>query len=107
MANYIVYCPNDCEINGKKIAAGTIRRTGICSAGAIAQQAVYPGEVTLEGTANDVTQKIAEGKVVDKTPAELKKNEPPSPSKEDRPILVTERQWRQLQERLAAVESKR
>ena len=56
MASYIVYKPAE---------DGKIVRTGVCPSDAIAQKAVYAGEVAIEGTANDDTQKIsAEGKVV-------------------------------------------
>jgi hypothetical protein len=58
MANYIVYKPNE---------DGRIVRTGFCPVEAIPQKAVYPGEVAMEGTANDATQKISkDGKVVEK-----------------------------------------
>ncbi len=58
MANYIVYKPAE---------GGKIVRTGVCPASEIAQQAVYPGEVAMEGAANDMSQKISgEGRIVDK-----------------------------------------
>jgi len=56
MANYIVYRESD----------GAIQRTGICPQDAIAAQAIYPGERAMEGTADDRTQQVVEGKVVPK-----------------------------------------
>lgn len=56
MPNYIVYLE----------ATGEIQRTGCCPQEAIPAQAVYSGEVAMEGTANDATEKVVAGKVVAK-----------------------------------------
>ena len=54
MKNYIVYNSN-----------GDILRAGICKDSDLSLQAA-DGEFILEGTANDATQKIVDGQVVDK-----------------------------------------
>ena len=54
MKNYIVYNSN-----------GDILRVGICKDSDLSLQAA-DGEFILEGTANDATQKIVDGQVVDK-----------------------------------------
>ena len=54
MKSFIVY-----DVNG------TILRTGICSERSFEYQASYPDSV-IEGKANDITQKVVNGSVVDK-----------------------------------------
>ena len=60
MKNYIVYDEND-----------EILRTGYCGDKDFPREAVNAGERVLEGKANDVTQKVVDEKVVDKTPEEI------------------------------------
>jgi hypothetical protein len=47
------------------ISTGEIIKTGDCPDGMLEEQK-GPGEFVIEGEANDITQKIVDGKVVDK-----------------------------------------
>ena len=51
---------------------GSILRVISCPPHLLSLQRLRPGEFKFEGKANAITQKIVDGKIVDKTPAELK-----------------------------------
>lgn len=58
--------------------SGKILRTGNCAGHDLHLQA-RQNEFAIKGTANDVTQKIVDGKVVNKTPEEIERDKPPEP----------------------------
>ena len=69
-------------------------------------QANNEGEFVMEGTANDVTQKIKNpgiaGKVVDKTQEEIEADNltPPEIPYEQKPAQVTNKQWQDVRDKL-------
>ena len=95
MKNYIVYN-----------TIGKILRTGVC--GEDVRSQAGENEYAIEGTANDVTQKIVDGEIVDKTPAEIEADNPaPIPlSLEKQPAHITNGQWQEIQDRLRLLENK-
>jgi len=96
MKNYIVYDQQ-----------GKILRAGICPENVLFMQA-HEGEFVMEGTANDITQKIIYGKVANKTPEEIEADNPtpiPTPL-EKQPAHITNEQWQKVQDRLLLLESK-
>ena len=95
MMNYVVY-----DRNGK------ILRTGICSEQDFELQAKdVAEEFVREGVANDLTQKISEGKVVDKTQAEIDADKPPRIKLEDMSANITNKQWQDMQDRITQLEN--
>lgn len=99
MKDFIVY-------NSK----GKILRTGFCQNDTFLLQAGID-ESVIEGKANDVNQKIINGKVVDKTPKEIKADKP-KPShgqsyeitENMRPANITNKQWQNVLNRLDKLE---
>lgn len=95
MKNFIVY-----NIDGK------ILSTGLCQNSTFHKQA-RKGEFIIEGKAYDGTQKIVDGKIVNKSPQEL-----PQPkakviiTKENQTITLTKGQLANIYARLAALEGK-
>ena len=63
-----------------------------------------PGEKVIEGKINDLTQKVKDGKIVDKTPAEIEAEKPPAIKDEDQPALISKGAWQQIQDRIANLE---
>jgi len=92
MSNYVVY-----DTTGK------ILRIGISSSRPIRSQAGI-NEFVLEGTANDRTQKVIDGKIVDKTPEEIEAEKPKPVPVENRPARITNKQWQAVLERLDRLE---
>ena len=89
-------------------SAGEIRRVVEC-APTLAKIQAKEGEFILEGSADDVTQKIINGKIVDKTPEEIEVDKPP----ESKPIPhekqmahITNEQWQDVLKRLKKLETK-
>ena len=82
---------------------GKILSTGSCPTSAFPKQA-REGEFVMEGTASDVRQKIVKGKIVDKTPAEIKKDNPKTEVQP--PARITEEQWQFVLDRLSKLEAK-
>lgn len=83
--------------------SGEILRTGSCPDSVFYLQAGN-GEFVMEGLANDVTQKITNpgiaGKVMGKTPEEIKDDNPiPMPYKK-RSACITNEQWQDVLKRL-------
>lgn len=76
MKQYIVYDDD-----------GVILSTGVCPDRDFNKQA-RTGQHVIEGVANDVLQKVVDGKVVDKGPTEIPVNPPPTPFK-NRPARIS------------------
>jgi hypothetical protein len=93
MANYFVYDP----------LSGRILRWGECPPDQIEIQA-RPGEVAQEGRANDATQKVVEGVLVDKSRAEIEAATPAPPAAGDLPAGISRQQLGELLARLEAAE---
>lgn len=79
---------------------GKIMRTGVCGVDVLPSQA-GDGESAIEGTANDLTQKIVGKKVIDKTPQEIVDETPipPEPG-----IRITRKEWEALLKRIEDLE---
>jgi len=92
--NYIIYDKT-----------GKILRTVQCSP-ALSKIQPKEGEFIMEGTANDVTQKIVNGKVIDKAPEEIEVPPEPRLLKEKQPANITNKQWQSVLHRLEALEKK-
>lgn len=88
MKNFVVYDQH-----------GNILRTGSCPDHDLKLQ----GENTMEGTADDATQKIVDGKVVDKTPEEIERDNPTIPEvpEDDQQAFITKKQWQKVTDKLA------
>jgi len=95
MKNFIIYNKN----------TGQILSSGICQNSTFLKQA-KKDEFVMEGTANDVTQKIVDGKVVDKTPEELEVQKPPVIPKEKQQTFITNEQLEIILSRITALEEK-
>lgn len=96
MKNFIVYNKNH-----------RILRTGKCQDRTFRRQA-KDGEFVIEGKANDATQKIVAGKIVNKTRKEIETDNPtpkPIPFKKQ-PALITNAQWQAVLGRLSKLETK-
>lgn len=96
MKHFIVY----------KIDTGRIQRTGSCPDNMVEKQA-GPGEAVFEGKANDVTQKIVNGRVIDKTQQEIEADRLPGPEdipEEQRPAMITQGQLQQILNRIETLE---
>jgi len=94
MRNFIVYN-----------RAGKILRTGLSQDANFLKQAVK-GEFVMDGVADDITQKIVNGKVVDKAPGEIPNERLPLIPESIKPANVTNEQWRDVLKRLDALERK-
>lgn len=85
---------------------GKIMRTGVCNKDVLHLQAVNDDELTMEGTANDVIQKIINGKIVNKTPEEIEADNPTVPF-EERPAFITNKQLQNVLDRISVLEKAR
>ena len=85
--------------------AGEILRTVRCSP-ALSKIQAKKGEFIMEGTADDSTQKIVRDKVVNKTPEEIKRENPTIPKvpKSRRLAYITNEQWQDVLDRLKRLE---
>lgn len=94
MKCYIIY-----DKNGKIIRAGS------CPDSMFLLQ-VHNDEFIMEGTADNITQKIVDGKIVNKTSEEIKADNPPLPEipKSKRPIMITNEQYQSILDRLNKLE---
>lgn len=79
---------------------GRILRTGTCQDNDFAKQAKAK-EFVMEGTANDVTQKIVDGRVMNRTAEEMPK--PTFPAQV--PARITNEQWQDVLCRLRNLEN--
>jgi len=88
--------------------SGKILRTGVCSETDFKSQAGND-EIVIRGTANDVTQKVVDGKIVDKTPGEIAIDNLPRPvvQHEKQAAHITNKQWQAVLDRIAELESNR
>lgn len=89
---------------------GKILRTGSCPDNAFELQAHNEGEFLLEGVAKRKTQKIIKGKIVNKTPEEIEVDKPPESepiSHEQQQVNITNKQWRDVIDRLNVLEQKK
>jgi len=94
--NYIVY-----DMTGK------ITGHGQCSDSCFSLQEVKEGESIIEGIADDVTQKIVDGEIVNKTPGEIEADKPPESKPipfEQRKANITNEQWKDVIDRLTFLE---
>ena len=107
MAQFIVYDQNK-----------EVLRTGNAPLGMVNMQA-GPGEFTIEGTADDRKQKMEfdgldesgrpiNPRLVDKTPAEIERDNPPPPviPDEDKPAQMTKKELALLMQRVKDIEDK-
>lgn len=94
-----------------------ILRTGVCQNNTFDLQA-KKNEFVMEDSANDVTQKVEfdgfdekgqpiDPRVVNKTPAEIEKDNPTPPEIPigQRPASITNEQWQAIQDRLENLEN--
>ena len=83
---------------------GKILRTGSCQDHMLQKQARI-NEFVIEGKADDAKQKIVNGKVVDKTQGEIDADKPPQVKPDDMPAYITNKQWRDMQDRITQLEN--
>ena len=83
---------------------GKILRTGSCQDHMLKKQARI-NEFVIEGKADDAKQKIVNGKVADKTQAEIDTNKPKPIPEDDMPAHITNKQWRNMQDRITQLEN--
>lgn len=82
---------------------GKILRTGECAAQDLSLQA-HKDEFALKGAADDLTQKIVDGKVVNKTTEEIEAEKPkPIPAGQQQ-ANITNEQWEDVLWRLGDLE---
>lgn len=74
---------------------GHILRTGICPEGSMDLQR-SDGQFVMEGVANDATQHVVDGKIVDKPPADNPVDERPQQLRDTRNQLLQASDWSQL-----------
>ena len=87
-------------------AQDKIVRTGKCQERDWRRQAkANHGETVTLGSANDAKQKMKDGKVVDKTQAEIDAEKPPQTKPEDMPAYITNKQWQDMQDRITQLEN--
>lgn len=88
---------------------GKILRTGSCPSSVFSLQAdSTKDEFVIEGIANDITQKVIDGKIVDKTPDEIE-GEKPKPveiPEHKRPVILTQGEMQDILKRLDNLENK-
>ena len=84
---------------------GKILRGGFCSDLDFLKQA-NDGEFVMEGRADDVTQKIIDGKIFNKTQEEIEAEKPPEIPFEIQAAFITNEQWQKVLNRLEVLEAK-
>lgn len=85
---------------------GKILRAGTCSVQDFFLQ-IKEDEFIIKGTANDVTQKIVNSKIVDKSPEEIEAEKPPESKPipiEKQPAHITNEQWQDVMNRINKLE---
>lgn len=88
---------------------GKILRTGTCSIQDFFRQ-VDDGEFIMVGVANDVRQKIVDGRIVNKTSEEIEAEKPPRPKlipHEKQPAYITNEQWQEIRDKVRLLENKK
>ena len=87
-------------------ATGKITATGHCQPSAFDKQA-GDGEAVIKGVANDVRQKVVDGRVVDKTSEEIEVDNPKTKSKpfKKKKANITNEQLQEILDRLERLEA--
>ncbi len=93
MKNYIAYDQD-----------GKIQRIGVCSDDALKAQALA-GESVMEGVANDISQKIVQGKIVNKTSQEIEADKPPVIAESKLLARITVGQYQSILDRISVLEN--
>lgn len=83
--------------------SGEILRTGYCPNNMLLLQA-YRNESVIEGKADDLTQKIVNNKVVDKTQAQIDAEKSPEVPFADKQAYITNGQLNEILDRLTTLE---
>jgi len=87
---------------------GEILRVVECSP-TLAKIQVHDNEFIMKGDVDDTTQKIVDGKVVNKTPEEIEAVDPNPPlqeiPKEKRLVFLTNKMWQDVLKRLSKLEA--
>jgi hypothetical protein len=90
---------------------GSILRTGSCPDKDFSKQA-QAGEFVMEGVANDIKQKVVDGKVVDKSPEEIEAEKQASASvlrqqdaEVDEMVMVSKIKFEELVKRVERLEA--
>jgi len=91
-----------CTIFDKGKGKNNILRVVSCPASMRDMQA-GPGEGIVDGAADDVRQKVLNGRIVDKPANELPPPRP-VPDPDDMPAAITRRELRELTKRIEALE---
>ena len=88
-------------------STGKILRDGTCQDSTFERQA-KEGEFVMEGQANDVTPKVIDGKIVDKTPEEREAEKPPIGviPEDKKPVLLAMGEWQKVLKRIDVLETK-
>lgn len=89
--------------------SGTILRSGLCGVGGIEKKkaGLSQGEYIMKGTADDITQKVVGGKIINKTPEEIDRPSAPEPVPyEQQQANITNEQMQKIIDRLEVLESK-
>ena len=94
MSNYTVFDPS----------TGKILRSGTCQSRDVVLQANH-GETVIQGEADDIKQKVVDGKIANKTQAEIDADKPPEVKPEDMPANITNKQWQDMQDRITQLEN--
>ena len=91
MSNFIVY----------NSTTGKILRTGNCPPSLYKLQ-VRAGESIILGKANDYSQKIVDGEIVDKTPAEIEADNPTpvEPPEGEKQKHIKNKEWKEIKDLL-------
>lgn len=86
---------------------GVILGSGHCSKKDYPKQVQNASQAILRGISNDVTQKVVNGKIVDKTPEEIEMENSlkPVPPIENQPANITNEQWQDVLDRLSKLEA--
>lgn len=82
---------------------GEILRAGCTSSDDIVNKVREPGEYVMEGVADQRTQKIVDGKIVDKAPGAMP--QPRVSTAKSEPAKITQEEWDELEQRVAALEA--
>jgi len=85
---------------------GRILSIGHCQKNVLHKQA-GKNQFAMEGAANDITQKVVKGKIVDKTLAEIERDNPKTPVKpfREQRAKITNEQLQAILDRLTVLEA--
>lgn len=87
--------------------SGKILRTGNCAKRDFLLQAAAEDEFVMKGVADDITQKVVDGEIVDKTPEEIAQDTftPAKIPEDEKPAEISKGQWKQVLKRLDDLEN--